>query len=378
MRTYLAGGAMTKFKELWGNDLRDLALEAANGALKSAKKKISEIDAIFVGNMAAETLTGQAHLGSLISGSLNSNLPSYRVEAACASGGMAINLASMAIAGGKYKNILVIGVEKMTDVSAGQAALSLAAAADEEEEAFYGASFPSLYAMIARAYMQEYGLTREQLAEVPVKNHFHGSFNEFAHFQNQISLDQVVSASEIASPLGLLDCSPISDGAAAVVLTAEKTEIELVASELATDNISLHNRKSLTSLGAARIAGNRAYKQAGITSKDIDIAEVHDCFSIAEIVAYEDLGFAKPGKGSEIVKSAYIDGSLPVNVSGGLKACGHPVGATGVKQLLELYWQLKGIAGKRQVKNRLAYGLAHNVGGTGGTAVVNILKSNNA
>lgn len=380
MNVYLAAAAMTKFGELWNYDLRELAIEAAVKAIKSSKVKLAEIDAIFVANMAAESLTGQAHLGSLIAGSLGLNIPAYRVEAACASGGMAINLAAMSIQAGKFKNVLVIGVEKMTDVSAAQAALALAGAADEEYEAFYGASFPSLYALIAQNYMKEYGLSREQLAQIPIKNHFHAVNNEYAQFNNEITMDQVINAASIATPLGLLDCSPISDGAAAVILSSEKTKIELVGSAVATDNISLHNRQSLTSLKSAKLAATNAYKEAGVKPTDIDIAEVHDCFSIAEVIAYEDLGFAKAGHAAALIdsKATYKEGKLPVNLSGGLKACGHPVGATGVKQVVELYWQLAGEAGSRQTKKKLKYGLAHNVGGSGGTAVINILKSLNA
>jgi len=214
--------------------------------------------------------------------------------------------------------------------------------------------------------MNKFGAKKEDLAEIAVKNHKHASLNPKAHFPREISREMVVAAGMVAEPLGLFDCSPISDGAAAVVISSKKGRVEVVASEISNDSLGLCERESLVELKATRVAAEKAYKKAGISVEDIDIAEVHDCFTIAEVLAYEDLGLCKKGKG-------YKGIDKPVNLSGGLKACGHPVGATGVKQIVEVVNHLKGEAGKRQVK-KAKIGLVHNVGGTGGTAVVHILK----
>jgi len=274
--------------------------------------------------------------------------------------------------------VLVVGVEKMTDVSAGDGTKGLSSAADEEWESFYGVTFPSLYAMMAREHMRKYGTTKNDLGLVSIKNHENGKLNPLAHFQREITMDKYINASNVASPLGLLDCSPISDGAAAIVLSSKKGKypVTLKSSEIATSSLALHDREDITTIDACVNASKKAYTQAHIKASDIDIAEVHDCFTIAEIIAYEDLGFAKKGEGAKLIRSGKVkkDGDLPINTSGGLKACGHPIGATGVKQALEITLQLSGEAGKRQVEKNLKYGLTHNVGGSGATCVVNIFK----
>ncbi|WKZ28177.1 MAG: thiolase domain-containing protein [Candidatus Dojkabacteria bacterium] len=376
-KVYVSGAGMTRFGELWKEDLRSLAIDAAKSALQSAEIERKAIDAIFVANMGSSSLSGQDHLGSLIASQLDINVPAFRIEAACASGGVAINLAKSYMLANNCKNVLVIGVEKMTDVSANDVTKVLARAADEEYEAYFGATFPSLYAMMARAYMSKFGLTKEQLAEVSVKNHFHGTLNEKAQFQKEITVEDVVGAPAVADPLGLLDCSPITDGAAGIVLSVQKSKIQLLSSQVSTGSISLQNRPSFTSIDATVRSADLAFKEAGISRKNIGLVELHDCFSIAEIIAYEDLGFAKEGKGFELIedKSAYRDGALPVNTSGGLKSCGHPVGATGIKQVVEIFEQMTGQAGKRQLANIPNFALAHNVGGSGGTSVVSIFAN---
>lgn len=264
----------------------------------------------------------------------------------------------------------------MTDQDAASTTKGLAGAADEEWEAHYGATFPSLYAMIAQEHMRKYKTTRKDLALVSCKNHHNATLNEHAQFQKEITIDNVLNASPVAEPLGLLDCSPITDGAAAIILSSNKiSKVKLVASEVTTDTLALHDRKDITTLDAAVKASHKAYQSINIKPENIDIAEVHDCFTIAEILAYEDLGFVKKGRGSQLIRSGKtnLDGQLPINTSGGLKACGHPVGATGVKQVIEITTQLEGKAGPRQVKKNLKYGLTHNIGGSGATAVVNIL-----
>ena len=245
------------------------------------------------------------------------------------------------------------------------------------------APFPGLYAMIATRHMYEYGTTKEQLAQVAVKNHANGALNPCAQYQKEIKLEQAVNATMVAYPLGLLDCSPVTDGAAALVLcAADKARqftdkpIKILAAGQASDSLALHGRRDICTLDATVYAAKMAYKQAGITPKDIDIAEVHDCFTIAEICAIEDLGFVKKGEGGKAIDNIITtrDGQIPVNTSGGLKAKGHPVGATGVAQIIEIVLQLQGRADKRQIAD-LRIGLAHNVGGSGATSTVHILEA---
>ncbi len=382
MKIHILGGATTKFGELWGVSPRDLAREAMFQALENSTMKPKDIDAIFVGNMLSGILGNQANLGSLIAEELQVSIPAVRVEAACASGGLALHTAINGLKAGQYKNVLVLGIEKMTDHNSDDVTTGLMAAGSDEER-IAGATFPGLYALIARAYMQEYGVTEEDLAGVSVKNHYHGSLNAKAQFQSPITAADVMKSSRIADPLKLLDCSPISDGAAAVVLTSQNSEkkhrkpITILASEVASDTLSLHNRDSFTSLSAVTKAAKNAYTVAGIAPKDIDVAEIHDCFSIAEAIATEDLGFAKRGFGAKEIAAGKFTlgkGKIITNPSGGLKACGHPVGATGIKQIVELIEQLRGDAEKRQVENA-RIGLAHNVGGSGALAVIHILKA---
>jgi acetyl-CoA C-acetyltransferase len=381
MRVVCAGVGITRFGEHWEKGLRELAVEAAVNAVKDAGiEDLRKIDAIIVGSMSPGRFSGQEHIGALIASELGLNCPSIRVEGACASGGIAIRQAYLSILSGKHDCVLVVGVEKMCDLPTSEAILTLASAADQEWEAYYGVTFPGLYALIARRHMHEYGTTREQLAMVAVKNHYHGSLNPIAQFRNQITVEDVLNSPPVAEPLNLLDCSPITDGAAAIVLCREKyLEVEkpvyLAASGIATDTIALHSRSSLTELKATRLAAEMAYKEAGVRASDVDVAEVHDCFTIAEILAYEDLGFCEKGEGGKLIENeeTKIGGRIPVNTSGGLKACGHPVGATGVKQAVEVVLQLRGEAGKRQVKD-CRVGLTHNVGGSGATAVVHIWK----
>lgn len=375
MRVAIKGTGITKFGELWDKSLYDLAQEAVDNAIAQAKIENGQIDAIFVANMLGGNLHGQNHLGPVVSSMLGLNCPSYSVEAACASGGIAINLACQGLEGGSFKNVLVVGVEKMTDHSTSEVTEGLMGAASEEER-HAGLTFPGLYALMANIHMAKFGTTKKDLAKVAVKNHFHGALNPNAQYQNQITVEKVLGSQEVASPLTLFDCSPITDGAAAVILSSEETDGAVItASSVATDSIGLARRKNLWQLDATKIAALKAYKSAGVTSGEIDIAEVHDCFTIAEILALEDLGFCAKGVGGKFTSSGatMLGGKLPVNTSGGLKACGHPVGATGVKQLIEVATQLKGEADKRQAKG-VKVGLTHNVGGSGATAAVHIVQ----
>jgi acetyl-CoA C-acetyltransferase len=381
MKISILGTATTKFGELWNVSPRTLAREAMINALNASGLKASQIGALFVGNMLSGILGNQANLGSLLVEELGVAIPAFRIEGACASGGLALHNAINSIKAGQYKTVLVLGIEKMTDHSQDEIANALMAAGSDEER-MAGATFPGLYALMAQAYMQKYKVTEEDLAAVSVKNHYHGTLNPKAQFQFPVTIADVMKSSKIADPLKLLDCSPISDGAAAVVIGNEtsskkvKKEVFIVASEVATDSLGLHARKSFTSLAAVVEAGEKAYKKAGLKPKDINVAEIHDCFSISEVIAVEDLGFSKKGEGALDIarnKRTLFKGDIICNPSGGLKACGHPVGATGIKQIVEIVEQLRGEAGKRQVE-KAKIGLTHNVGGSGAVAAIHILR----
>lgn len=381
-RVAVIGTGATKFGELWDKSLRDLLAESQLKALEDAHISPRDINMIITGNMCSGTFTGQEHVGAMAADILNSTAASFKVEGACASGSLAFRAGLQAIQSGAAEVVLVNGTEKMTDVQTRQATAGLLGAGDEVWEGFTGVTFCGLYAMMARAYMHQFGLTREQLAMVAVKNHKHGSLNPIAQFKNQITVDQVLNSSMIADPLTLLDCSPITDGSASVVLASEAfakkhcdTPIWVAGSGQASDTLALHSRPSLTEIPATSIATRIALDQAKITTSQIDVTEIHDCFTIAEIIAMEGLGLVERGKAGKLIEEGqtYYDGKTPVNPCGGLKACGHPVGATGVKQIMELVHQLRGEAGKRQVQDATT-GLAHNVGGTGATVVVHVLQ----
>jgi len=381
----IIGAGCTRFGERWDDSLRDLVVETGIMAIEDASVSGEEIDGLYVGNMSGGRFVEQEHIGALISdcaGLSRLHVPSTRVEAACASGGLALRQAVLAVASGYSDVVIAAGVEKMTDVTGGVAADALAAAADREWECFFGATFPALYAMIARLHMHRFGTTREELAAVAVKNHHNGCMNPISQYQMEISVDKVMRSPLVADPLRVLDCSPITDGAAAVVLAPTEiahkysdAPIRILATAQASDTLALHDRREITTLDASVFAARKAFGQAGLEPKEIDFAEVHDAFTIGEIVAIEDLGFVEKGEGGRAAEEGLtaIGGEIPINTSGGLKACGHPVGATGIKQAYEMVLQLRGEAGKRQVEGA-EVGLTHNVGGCGGTALVHIMS----
>lgn len=376
----IIGAGITKFGELWEKSLRQIFVEAALKAIDDSG--VDHIDSMYVGSMTPALFVGQEHLGSLLADYLGCTpIPAARVESACASGGVALRQGFIEVASGISDIVLVGGVEKMTDGA--DATYALASASDREYEAYYGVTFPGLYAMIARLHMHKYGTTREQIAMVAVKNHKNGSLNPNAQFPREITLDTVLKSTPVAEPLNLMDCSPISDGAACVILStlelARKltdTPVKIAGTGFATDTIALHQRKDPTVLNAVTTAAKNAYEQAKIAPSQIDLAEVHDCFTIAEICVVEDLGFVTKGEGGKAVEKGVfaLDGKLPVNTSGGLKAKGHPVGATGVAQAVEIFEQLRGNSGKRQVKDARV-GLIQNMGGSGGSSVVHVLTA---
>ena len=373
------GVGMTKFGELWDMSLRDLFVEAALGAMNSAG--VDSIDSIYVGNMSGGQFVGQEHLGPLMAEHLGvAGVPATRVESACASGGMALRSAYLEVASGMSDLVLASGVEKMNDGA--DVTGVLATASDQEEEVYYGVTFPGLYAMIARAHMEKYGTTEEDMSWVSVKAHRNGAKNPHAQFRRVMTLEDVMASSMVAEPLRLLHCSPVTDGGAAVLLCPldrahEFTDqpVKILASGAATSTLSLANRADPADLGVVDLSGKRAYAMAGLKPEDIDVAEVHDCFAIAEICCYEALGFVERGKGKDAAREGITDlgGKTPVNVSGGLKSKGHPVGATGIAQAVTIIEQLRGEGGEVQVEGA-NIGLAQNMGGSGASSVVHIFQ----
>jgi acetyl-CoA C-acetyltransferase len=381
-RVAIVGVGMSKFGEIWDKNLRDITLEAGMYAIWDSGIRGADIDAVTIGNMSAGRFTGQEHLGAqaVDMGGLG-GIPAYSVEAACASGGAAVRHAYMAIMSGEHKVMLVLGSEKMSDVNQSEQMKTIGVAADWEWEGMFGATFPALYAFMARRHMMEYGTTEEQLALVTVKNHANAVHNPWAQFQRPVPLEVVMSSSLIADPIRVLHSSPISDGAAGLIMCnadiAKKftdTPIYIESSEQAGDTLALHDRRDICTMDAVVKSARNSLKEAKLTVDDIDVFEFHDSFTISEIMMMEDVGLVKKGKGGKALEEGLtqIDGKYPVNPSGGLKARGHPVGATGVAQIVELVLQLRGEAEKRQVSGA-EKGLAVNIGGTGATSIVHIL-----
>ncbi len=384
-RVAVIGTGITEFGELWDASFRKLGIGAGLAAVEDAKISADQIDAMYVGNMSAGRFIRQEHVAALIadySGLARDHIPATRVEAAGASGGLALRQGFLAVASGLHDIVVVGGAEKMTDVSDMESSMIQSSAADQEWETELGATFASLHALIATRHMHDYSTTRDQLADVAVKNHRHGSLNPKAQFRREISRDVVLRSPIVASPLRMFDCAPSSDGAAAVVLCpldiASKyadTPVEIIGSGQASDTLALHHRKDICTMGATKVAAERAFKMAGLSQKEVQVAEVHDNFTISEILAIEDMGFFQKGEGGKATQEGRtsLDGDVAVNTSGGLKARGDPIGATGVAQAVEVVTQLRGKAEKRQVKDA-DVGLAQNVGGTGATVVVHIFR----
>jgi acetyl-CoA C-acetyltransferase len=379
----IIGVGINDWGELWDLSLRTVWAQAALAALSDAG--VDHVDSVTVGCMSGGLFVGQEHVGALLADELGiAGVPATRVESACASGGAALRTGFAEVASGLADIVLVTGVEKMTDCSGDEATAALATAADQETEVFFGATFPGLYAMMARAHMAKHGTTREQLAAVAVKNHHNGTLNPHAQFRREVTIEGVMGSTMVAEPLTILDCSPITDGAAAVVLADLETARRLAHGRpivkvsgvgFATDRMALHNRKDIASLEAVQAAAQKAFAMAGRKPSDVKVAEVHDCFTIAEIMAVEALGFCPQGEGGKFTEAGCTDlgGPIPVNASGGLKAKGHPVGATGVAQAVEIATQLRGEAGARQVEGA-RIGLTQNMGGTGASGIVHILE----
>ena len=380
----IVSAGVTKFGVRHGVYARELFAEAAREAFErcpnlSPKK---HIDGLFVGQMS-ESYEHQAHVAPMIADWVGVlPVPAYRTEAACASSGVAMRCAIFAIQSGMHDIVLVGGVEKMTNRSTAIVTENLGMASDFPFEQWHGITFPGIFAMMATAHMAKYGTTEEQLAKVAVKNHENGMLNPKAQLQKKITVSDVLSSKPVAWPLKLYDCSLISDGASCLILTSPKlakkftdTPVHIVGSGQAQDTLGLFERDDPTTMNVTKLAAKEAYQMAKITPKQVDVAEVHDCFTIAEIMAYEALGFCKEGQGGKLIdeSATSLVGRIPVNTSGGLKSKGHPVGATGTAQACEIYLQLTDQAEKRQVKGA-EIGLTQNIGGSASTAVVQIYR----
>jgi acetyl-CoA C-acetyltransferase len=378
------GVGKTQFGAFSDRDIRSLAVESGQKALASAGLQPAQVEAFYLGNFAGPSFVGQSHLAPFIAGPMGiTGVPCTRVEAACASSGSAFFHAFSAVAAGLYDVVLVTGVEKMTSQQTPRVAEILAMAGECCSEGKAGATFPALFAMIARRHMHQYGTRREHLAAVAVKNHANGAKNPDAHMKKVITLEQAMAGKPIADPLTVYDCSLVSDGAASIVLAPlEKARewtpkpVRVLGIAQTSDYVALDRKPDITVLQAVKTAAAKAYGMAGLGPRDIQLAEVHDCFTIAEILAIEDLGFVPKGEGGPYSASGQtaLNGELPVNTSGGLKAKGHPVGATGVAQLCDLVQQIRGEAGERQVAKH-EIGLAQNLGGSGASAVVTIMAA---
>ncbi len=382
-RVAIVGIGQSRFGRREDVSLRELAFEAVKACLEDAGVPLQEVEAMVV-SVASDEFAFALQPGAQIVDYLGFHpKPSFRVEGACASGSMAVRTGWMTVASGLADLVLIVGAEKMTEVPTATATEIMGKGGDSTWEYPFGLTFPGYYALIARAHMARYGTTEEQLAQVAVKNHHYGALNPYAHMQKEITVDEVLNSRMIAEPLKLYDCSLISDGAAAVLLASEELvkkitdkPVWIIGLGLATDTLPMTGREDLTSLQGAVVAAQEAYRMAGVGPEDIDVAVVHDCFTIAEIVAYEDLGFCKRGEGGKLIeeKRTYVDGDIPVNVDGGLKAKGHPIGATGVAMAVEIAKQLRGEAEPgRQVKDA-EIGLSHNVGGSGQHVAVHIYR----
>ncbi len=382
----IIGVGQTAFGERWEASFRDLVTEAGLNSIQDAKISGEEIDAVYVGSMSAGQYIGQEHVAALVvdhAGFSGFHTPATRVEGSGASGALAFRQAVLHVMSGAADIAIAGGIEKMTDVSDAEAARIRGSSCDQEWEAFVGATDASLHAMMAQSYMREHEVGLDALEAVAVKNHAHGTKNPLAMFRRETSAEAIRSAPMVADPFTMLHCAALSDGAASVIVcpleeasSYTKKPVLVAGTGQGSDTLALHSRETLTSMPAVRKAAERAYRSAGCAPKDIDVAEVHDAYTVNELIALEDLGFTDRGDAARATLDGEtrLGGKIPVNPSGGLKSRGHPVGATGLAQIAEIALQMRGGAGERQVKNAKR-GLTHNTGGTGATAVVTVLEA---
>lgn len=377
----IIGMGQTPVREHWERSLRELAVEAILAAIDDAG--VEGAQALFVGSMLAGQVAGQGHLGALIADFAGlRGLEAIAIDTSCGSGGAALHLGYLAVASGLHDIVIVAGVEKMTEEANGPTTSALALAADGDYEAAHGLSFVAINALLMRRYMYEYGIEREAFAGFAINAHRNAVGNPYAMFRREITLEDYRRAKLIAEPISLLDSSPIADGAAAVVLCPTEMAkgfaarpVRIRASSVATDSVALHDRRDLLFLEAVHASAQRAYRMAGVTPEDIDLFELHDAFGIIAALSLEASGFAERGRGVRLAEEGEIGlkGRIPICTMGGLKARGHPVGATGVYQAVEVVRQLRRVAGPNQIDCRL--GMAQNIGGSGGTVVTHILEA---
>jgi acetyl-CoA C-acetyltransferase len=365
-----------------GNSLAMMIKEAGHKAIADANITKDQIQALYMGNFVAQNLCGQGHMGAYAAEALDLGaIPSIRMEGACASGSLAFRQAYISVACGIYDIVLVGGVEKMTHQPTDKVTEAVAGAADYDQEALNGMTFPSIFAMIANRYQYQYGNVREAMAMCAVQNHENALLNPDSHLKKRITIDDVIHGIKISYPFTIMDCSPVTDGSVFLVLACEEKARELKGDKAAVilgsghngNTISISSKKDITTFDATLAAAKEAYCMAGVKPHDIDMAEVHDCFTITQIINIEDLGFAQKGQGGRTVLNGETtrNGRIPINVSGGLKGKGHPIGATGLSQIYEVVTQLRGEAGERQIK-KIDVGLTQNLGGTAGTCLVHI------
>ncbi len=369
---YVKGVGMTKFG-IQGSTSQGLVYEAAMEALEDAGIKIEDVDAV-VSSIVDSESNGERQRGfsSIISSIFKKKVPIITASAVCGGGGAALWIANKL----DYGNVLVVGVERLLSNNSQNTTHEIMMAGERLYEQSEGLIFPAQNALVAQQYMMKYGATTDDFALVALKNHQNAFYNPKARFyKKEVTLKQIKKSPVVASPLRLFDCSLSVNGAAAAVLTKQETDIKIVGSSLYTDRLSTFESEDMTSWEATRLAANDAYKQAGIGPSDIDIVEIHDAFTSVEVISYEDLGFCKKGDGKNMIRKGITnyDGDLPVNVSGGLKAKGHPISATGIAQVYELVNQMRGQAEGRQIDD-VKYALAQNIGGAGSTVSVHILK----
>jgi len=380
----VAGVGMTPFGKSPERTAREMFGDAADEAFEDAGVDPDDVEEVFYGNFMGEFAEQQGHQGPLAASAAGVRAPATRIESACASSGVAVRMGVEKIRSGAADVVLVGGAERMTNLSTADGTAALAAAADALYEINAGVTFPGAYSLMANRYFEECGGDREDLAHVAVKNHDHAVDNELAQFQMEITVEKVLDAVQVCSPFGLFDCSPMSDGGSAAVLVSEAfaeehgldASVAITGTGQASDSLALHDRESITGTPAAAEAAQMAYDDAGITPDDVDVAEVHDCFTIAEVLAIESLGFFEKGEGITAAREGKtaIDGELPVNLSGGLKAKGHPVGATGGAQISEMTKLLRGDHVNSDAVSDATVGLTHNAGGTVASCVVNVLE----
>lgn len=374
------GIGQTKIDEHWNKSLRELGGEAAFSALQDAG--LEKVDSLFVGNMLSPMISGQNQLGTFFSDWIGLwKQESVKIEAACGSGAAAFRSGLMAVASGEVESALVLGVEKMTDKAGREVTAALATAADADYEAEQGISFVGINALVMRRYMHEFGWKHEDFAPFSINSHANAVHNPYARLHEKITLDKFEKSSMVATPINLLDASPTGDGAAAaVIVPADKVmrmpRILVSASASATDTLAVHSRKDPLFLQAAYLSSKRAYEMAGITPAEVDVFELHDAFSIMAALSLEASGFAERGQGVRLGLDNEIglQGKIPVCTQGGLKARGHPVGATGMYQIVEITQQLRGECEKTQVAGA-KIGMAQNIGGSGATILTHILQS---